>query len=71
PGARRLRRPRPQHRRPALDRDARGPGVRFERRAARLGRGLRRRRRPEEVRRGFRGGLDQGHGTGPVRPARL
>ena len=59
-GRRRVRGQRPQDRRSQVDRHARRSRVRFELRAARAGRGVRKRGRAEEVRRRLRRGLEQG-----------
>ena len=66
-----LRRPRPQDRRPEVDRDARRPDLRLALAASCLCRGLCLRRREGEVRQGLRGGLDQGDERRPLRPAAL
>ena len=65
PGA--VRRARPQDGRTQVDRHARRSGLRFERAAARHRRGLRQLGRAEEVRRGLRGGVDQGDEPRPFR----
>ena len=52
-----------------VDRHARRPDLRLALGAARAGRGLRLRRLQGEVRQGLRGGLDQGDGPRPLRPA--
>ena len=65
---RRARRPGPQQWPAQVDRHRRRPGVRFQLAAARAGRGLCQQRCAGAFREGIRGGVEQGHGPGPLRP---